>query len=447
MTVVTAGVPTTPSRNGLRLVLMRTLCLVVAVLALGVFIIALPARLDQLQHLSPVMQEEGRVAQLVSMQLSPDDARALLQLGLSVQIYALYHLAIEVAFTLTCAGVGVLLLWRRWDEWIALLVALSLIAAAAAIPPTINAFVVAHPEWQVLGDIVVAAYVGTNVVIYLFPDGRFVPRWTRWATAILLVWTFAWVVFPSTQLSAWPLVPSLIATLIIIGTFAFSQVYRFVRVSGPVQRQQTKWFVLGLSLGMVAVIIYDFNLPGLFFPSLAQPGPNRLIFNFVSRPVYYAFRMLPPVAITVAILRYRLWDIDRLINRTLVYGTLTVVVALVYAGSVVLLQQLFRPLFGGGHVLSVVMSTLTIATLFRPLRHRIQATIDRRFYHRKYDAAQTLQAFSANLRNEVDVNRLSQAMLDVVQETLQPAHVSLWLRRPKAQADAHPPPAAPGPFR
>jgi hypothetical protein len=142
--------------------------------------------------------------------------------------------------------------------------------------------------------------------------------------------------------------------------------------------------------------------------------------------------LLVPFSISVAVLRSRLFDIDVLINRTLVYGSLTAALALVYISSVVSLQAVLRVLTGQESTLAIVASTLTIAALFNPLRRRVQALVDRRFYRRKYDARKTLEGFSAKLRDETDLNALSDDLVGAVRETMQPEHVSLWLRPDKA---------------
>ena len=144
----------------------------------------------------------------------------------------------------------------------------------------------------------------------------------------------------------------------------------------------------------------------------------------------YLILLLIPLSLAIAILRYRLWDVDVLINKTLVYGLLTGMLGAVYAGCIVGLQALLRGLVNQTSDVAIVISTLVIAALFQPLRKLIQAGIDRRFYRSRYDTARTLAAFSATLRNEVDLSQLSEDLVTVVQETMQPAHISLWLRRP-----------------
>jgi K+-sensing histidine kinase KdpD len=149
--------------------------------------------------------------------------------------------------------------------------------------------------------------------------------------------------------------------------------------------------------------------------------------------ISYLVMLAIPISLGFSILRYRLWDIDLVINRTLVYGLLTGMLALVYFILIIALQFLVRALTGqvSQSPLVIVASTLAIAALFQPLRHRIQAIIDRRFYRRKYDAARALAAFSATLRNQVDLNQLSEQLVAVVEETMQPTFVSLWLRPPE----------------
>jgi hypothetical protein len=189
-------------------------------------------------------------------------------------------------------------------------------------------------------------------------------------------------------------------------------ILHFSRSRG-VERQQLKWFVYA---GVLTVVLFFCPL----VPALSVLGS---ILQILAAP-------LLPVAAGVAILRHRLYDVDTLINRTLVYGTLTASLVLVYLGGVGTLQYAFRAFTGGDSQLVIVASTLAIAALFSPLRRRIQTVIDRRFYRRKYDAARTLEAFSRRLRDETDLERLAEGLLASIQETVQPEHASLWLRAP-----------------
>ena len=212
--------------------------------------------------------------------------------------------------------------------------------------------------------------------------------------------------------------------LVVFGAIISSQIYRYRRVSTPVQRQQTKWIVLGVTVALV-VVIGVLVIQALVPYSVAPNLGGTLLFL----TIWPIALLLIPLSIGFSIMRYRLYDIDLLINRTLVYGTLTVLLALVYVGLIFALQYLLRGIISQNNDVAIVVSTLAIAALFQPLRHRIQAIIDRRFYRRKYDASKVVEAFSATLRNEVDLNLLSEHLITVVQDTMQPAHVSLWLRK------------------
>jgi hypothetical protein len=201
-------------------------------------------------------------------------------------------------------------------------------------------------------------------------------------------------------------------------TSALSVFLRLRRAKGD-ERQQLKW------LAYAAALLAGVTALGVVIELSGGAGWWFFVVILIAL-------LGIPVAIGVAILRHRLYDIDLLINRTLVYGSLTAVLALVYVGGVVGLQSVFRGLTGQESTLAVVASTLSIAALFNPLRRRVQAFVDRRFYRRKYDATKTLEGFSARLREETDLDALSDDLVGVVRETMQPAHVSIWLRPDEA---------------
>jgi hypothetical protein len=203
--------------------------------------------------------------------------------------------------------------------------------------------------------------------------------------------------------------------MMLVGLGAVISVFvRFRRSRGD-ERQQIKWFASAAALSLVWIIVFGQSTRGL--PEVIVALSSLLVIPSI------------PIATGIAILRYRLYDIDVLINRTLVYGSLTLMLALIYFGGVATTQAIFGALTGQEEQpqLAVVVSTLVIAALFMPLRRRIQSFIDRRFYRRKYDASKTLEAFSAKLRDETDLDRLGEDLMDVIKETIQPSHISLWL--------------------
>jgi len=223
---------------------------------------------------------------------------------------------------------------------------------------------------------------------------------------------------------------------------ALSLVLRYRR-SGGEERQQIKWIAFAASfvglvyLGIMGAGTVIWLVSGAQTPSAL--GTRSLWGALLENVMVLSFAGIP-VAIGIAVLKYRLYDIDVLINRTLVYGPLTATLALVYVGGAEGgLQAAFRALSGQGSTLAVVASTLAIAALFSPLRRLVQAFVDRRFYRRKYDAAKTLEAFGSRLRNETDLEALSDDLVGVARRTVQPSHVSLWLRHdpePKVRSAA-----------
>jgi hypothetical protein len=403
------------------LALARGAWIVCALLLLANFVASIPAYYQIMRTVCTLPNQvpctlPGRST--TSGQLTPDNVQALTQLHLSVATYAAYYVTVTAVLSLLFWGVGLLIFWRKSDEWMGLFVSLLLVLFGSV--GIVDNFLGAWAPTQsplllqlLLNFIEAAQWSLLGVFLLTFPTGRFVPRWS-------LLFILPWILS-----NMWnPVSPILQATetLVLVGPTMGIIVYRYVRVFDAVQRQQTKWFVYAGAIA-VSLAVLSTGLPGV----VPTDSPYQLLFPTTT----LLSLAIIPLGVGIAILRYRLWDIDIIINRTLVYGSLTALLALVYVGLVIGLGSLVR-LFTGQVSQSpvvIVASTLAIAALFQPLRHRIQAIINRRFYRRKYDAARTLEAFSATLRNEVDLSQLREHLLNVVQETMQPAHVSLWLRK------------------
>jgi hypothetical protein len=297
-------------------------------------------------------------------------------------------------------------------------------------PPLVYALLVALGEYgpPLLNDLWLITYGLAPLLVLLFPDGQ--PLSPRWQPIVWLSAAFAPLKIlldlfrPSpflAELLEWPIVPLMWLTLMVCAVV--SMALRFRRASRGT-RAQLKWF----AYAVVAFTVVEALLHAIQFSPRINPEilPPAALFEGIPNAVGLA---AIPVAMGIAILRHHLYDIDLLINRTLVYGMLTVGLGLLYWGSVIVLQQVLRPLTQGSE-LAIIGSTLAIAALFQPARSRIQAAVDRRFYRRKYDATQTLAAFSATLRSEVDLDSLARELLTVVRQTLQPDRASLWLRPP-----------------
>ena len=406
--------------HGRWLLLARGLWLILVILTLTIFFASLPAYIDLLQ--TPCV---GLACGY--QQLSPEQAATLEGIGLFPGVFIVFSVALAFILLVVCLAVSMVIVWRRPDDRMAFIVALFLVTLS---PFNVMFNVSASPSpLQVPNECLNFLFATLlPLILALFPGGRFVPRWMRWPVIAFLVVQAPFTFYPA--LASLYIYAVSIGFLVSIGMCAILVVvqwYRYRRVSSPLERQQTKWVLFGFA----AFITWDVIgiVPYLLFPGIASPDSLYL-------PLYTAVQgiviLLIPLSFGFAMLRSRLWEIDIIINRTLVYGALTASLALVYVGLIFGLQALLRGFISQNNSVAIVLSTLAIVALFQPLRSSIQRIIDRRFYRSKYDAAKTLAAFSSTLRNEVNLEQLSEQLVAVVKETMQPAHVSLWLRPPES---------------
>ncbi len=392
--------------RGRRLLLVRTAWVLVATLALGLFVAAIPGYVSN-------------VIELGQADWMGDPVEA--PIGL-VLVFDLLGVLASIMAAVLCLTLSAVLFWRRSDDWMVMFISAYLLAYGTVLAGPLERAEAFYPGWPSLAiDVFQPVFLTapTIAIFVLFPDGRLVPRWTRWLILFSIPLSVAMIYQPPGY--SWAIV-----SMIVIGAM-YAQIYRYRYVSTSSERQQTKWVLSGtllwlLLMGMLSVP-YSIEL------SLPTGSPLPW-WTLVTSAGWWLTLTIVPLSLSIAVLRYRLYDIDVVINRTLVYGPLTMMLGLVYFGSVASLQYAFRFLTGREVFpqLTVVVSTLVIAALFDPLRRRIQAFIDRRFYRRKYDARKTLDDFSARLREETNLDSLNEELIAVVRETMQPEHVSLWLR-------------------
>src|SRR5262249_42858397 len=348
-------------------VLARSTWIILVVLTLGIFFASLPEFLA-------VLQTSCAGATCSYLQLHSEQVEWLAGMGRSSADYAASLVALALTSVALCLLVSALIVWRRPDDRMALLIALLLVAFG---PNFVAESLLPQPSfWQLplegLDFLAVALLVP---VFSLFPSGRFVPRWTRWTLVVVLAGLVLHMFFPTVSL------PNLLAWYLVLGEGAIlvvARLYRYRRMSGPLERQQTKWVVLGATVP--AVIWIGGTILSLLFPTLVNPmSPAGVFYLLALNSFGTGLVLLIPLSIGVAILRYRLWDIDTLINKALVYGLLTGLLGAVYAGLIIGLQALVSRLTGqtGASPLIIVASTLTIAALVRPVRPRLPALIHR----------------------------------------------------------------------
>jgi hypothetical protein len=406
--------------HGRWLQLVRIAWVIVVVLSLAVSIVDIPLEFVRLHIVCVGSSCTGQ-------QLSTGIVQELHRMNLSIDFYAACFVILDYGFYFVWVVVALVIFWRKSNDWMALLVALFLVLfSATQIGPSGSPGDVgtSYPSLHILTSFLDdLGWLSLLLFFYLFPDGRFVPRWTRVVALAYVLLNFGGILLPGPPGVAVTFLLGVPLLAVVVGIGLFSQIYRYIRVSNRLQRQQTKWIVFGVTAAVgifIGLVVISSRFP--------SGGNYNFLGEVIGNIVFSSTALLIPLSIGFSILRYRLYDIDFLINRTLVYGILTTLLAIIYFGLIFGLQYLLHGLTRETNNVVIVASTLAIAALFQPLRRRIQKLIDRRFYRQKYDAVRTLAAFSATLRNEVELDQLREHLISVVQETMQPAHVSLWIR-------------------
>jgi hypothetical protein len=360
------------------------------------------------------------------------DLRAeMASLGISPSFHAAWNIALESLVALSYLGTAALIVWRKSRDTAALTMALALVAFGAGMPGTVYAVLSDQPIWtEPFGFLQTVGWLMLLIFAFLFPNGRFVPRWTLPLVIPWVLWVVGFFLFAGVIARERPWAVGLAfgvwALWFVVG--AAAQYYRYVWVSSWGERQQTKWVVfgfLGMLLGVFAAVSYHVaSLIGVV------SGDTSIVLRFAAVILLCATALLVPLTVGIAMLRYRLFDVDVLINRTLVYGSLSVTLALTYLVAVVLLEVLFSGISQRstqGSEVAITISTLLIAALFQPLRGRVQRGINQRFYRSNYNASQTIASFAAKLPSLVDLEQLHDGVLSAVHDTMHPSFATLWM--------------------
>jgi serine phosphatase RsbU (regulator of sigma subunit) len=426
--------------QGRQLTFWRAAWLLTAVLMVGLLIAVLPA--TYVLYQKPC---EDILCAIRPQGLSSVGAEIMRTRGMPTSLYAIWFLVLDLVFALTNIAVAAIVFWRKSDDRMALFVSFTLLLfSGATLFGNGSVLTDLFPAWQAPMLLVsILSILCLSIFLCVFPNGRFVPTWMRWVAipfAILMTVASLINALP-TKLIPQPLIVSVTLILIFVsgtlGAVIAAQVYRYRYVSTRTEQQQTKWVVFGMAVGI-----------GGFFALITIGALLGLIgwyddpiLKMLGNVLVYAAITLLPLSIGLAILRSRLYEVDILIRRTLIYGVLTVILAAAYLFSLFGLQYLLLGAAGEIGPASIVIasaSALAMAAISRPLRSRIQDAVDRRFYRRKYDAAKVIAAFGSNASRQIDAERLTAQLLSILQETMQPEHVSLTLAATPAPEGAQP---------
>lgn len=409
--------------------LARAGWLAVAALTLSLFIAGIPAEFAQLRLGCPTP------ACASSGQMTPVELSLLHNIGLSPNVFAAYGVVLDVAFASVFVVVAALIFWRKSIDRLALFFALALLLFGTATHPgTMAALVAAHPIWRPPVDAL--HFLGSasfSLFLYLFPDGRFVPRWTRWVALIWIAWLLPryWIPnWPPSGSDTWLAWPNLVVWLAGLGVAVYVQIHRYRWVSNQVRRQQTKWVVFGIGMALTGFLGVNATLSASV-PTVSSAG--ELATLMVGAALMHAALLLIPISIGIALLRHRLFDVDALINRTLVYGALTACVVGLYILVVGYLGVLFRT---GANLAISLLATGLVAVLFQPLRDRLQRGVNRLMYGERDDPYGVLSRLGQRLEATLAPEAVLPTIVQTVKESLKLPYAAIALRQDDAFAVA-----------
>lgn len=357
--------------------------------------------------------------------LTPGNVRALGQLGFSIPLYANIYMTIQVIYILVSIGIALVIVFKKPGQWVPLGLSCFLLWFSAYEGADYPALISAYPALNIPVQLLLG--LGGGIVGFYafltFPNGKFGSRWVLWYFFVNVIEGILAIFITTPAFVVINNVFNFLTFFIILGAL----IYRSRRFLNVKERAATKWIITSLSVFIPTLILIFIVVPAI----VPADSPALLIVNisgFFGCGINIA-------GILMAVLYANAFDIDVFVRRTLVYTSLTAILVILYAGLVLGSQVIFASFNpqASQSPLILVASTLIIAALFHPLRYGLQRIIDRRFYRSKYDAARTIAAFSANLRQEVDLEQLHDQLLAVVQETMQPAMLSLWIRPSRRQ--------------
>lgn len=401
----------------------------ITLMLLTVFILGIPYRYDELRSVC-------NTAPCPLFSLSSVEHAFLDVSSFSVQEYAVFHIGLELFMALLMTAIAILFVFKFFDNRMGVLTAYFLVYLGYTFVQAPYAFALQFPRFEPLFQLF--SNTGALIIlliVFVFPNGQFMSKWLRWlfiGAGIFLTGSFivqSVLISETEQIQDETTLSNFLAFTAFVLLMAmiigiWSQIHRYRHMSTAIEKQQTKWVLLGF----VSLMLSIFGWVVFIEPAPSATVQSQLLFKTVIPIIIYFLVYFFPISLAIAIVRHRLWDIDVIIRRTVQYSVVSILLAGTYFGSITILQRSVTAVSGTQSPLAIVLSTLLIAALFNPLRTRVQTVVDRRFFRQKYDAQQVLAQFAQTARDEVEMETLRSELVNVVQKTMQPEQITVWLR-------------------